>query len=76
MLFDVLTVRTSNSTGLQNNDKLNCQVASLFDSNTKNIKVVIVNINQQEGASACGLLAIVCATSLCFDMPPEDQNFA
>ena len=67
---------TSNSTGLQNNDTLYCQVASLFDSDTMNIKVINVNIKQQEGASDCGLFAIVCATSLCFDMPPADQNFA
>ena len=52
---------TSNSTGLQNNDKLNCLVASLFDSDTMNITVINVNIKQQEGASDCGLFAIVCA---------------
>ena len=51
----------SNSTGLQNNDKLNCLVASLFDSDTMNITVINVNIKQQEGASDCGLFAIVCA---------------
>ena len=65
----------SNGTGLQNNDKFNCQVASLFGSDTKNIKVINVNIKQQEGASDCGLFAIACATSLCFRMAPEDQHF-
>lgn len=66
----------ANSHGLQNDDKFNCQVASLLDYSSGSIRVINVDVKQQEGYSDCGLFAIACATSLCFGMPPENQNYA
>lgn len=70
-VFDSLS-----TSGLQNNDKFNCQLASLLNCSSEAITVIIADIKQQEGGSDCGLFAIACATSLAFGIPPETQNFA
>lgn len=61
--------------GLQYNDKFNCQVAALLDCTSDSITVVNASIKQQEGSYDCGLFSIACATSLCFGMAPENQNY-
>ncbi|KAG7172193.1 putative Ulp1 protease family, C-terminal catalytic domain-containing protein [Homarus americanus] len=70
-VFDSLS-----SSGLQNSEEFNCQVAALLNCKSPKIRVEYANIKQQKGYSDCGLFAIACATSLCFGLPPETQNFA
>ena len=55
-------------------DKFSCQLAALLNCSSQ-IKVEVVNVQQQEGHSDCGLFAVAFATSLCFDIPPATQNF-
>ena len=63
-----------NSTRLETNSKFMCQIAALVKCQNS-VRVEYVTVKQQQGASDCGLFAIAFATSLCFGLPPENQNF-
>lgn len=63
------------STTLEASEQFNCQVANLLNCQTSSVRVEYANIKQQRGSDDCGLFAITCATSLCFGLSPETQNF-
>ena len=71
----IKTYDSLNSSRLEASGKFNCQVAALLNCQSSAIKVENVNIKKQKGYSDCGLFAIACATSLCFDILPQTQNF-
>lgn len=63
------------SSQLETSDNFNCQVATLMNCQSTSIKIEFASIKQQRGSTDCGLFAIACATSLCFGVSPETQNF-
>ena len=63
------------SSRLETSDKFNCQVAALMNCSSSKINVQYANVKQQVGGSDCGLFAIAFATSLCFGLSPEKQNY-
>ena len=46
-------------------------VADLLQTNKKHINLEYANVQQQEGGSDCGVLAIAIATALCYGEKPE-----
>ena len=71
---DTVKVYDSLNSTMEVSEKFGCQLAALLNCRTQ-IKVQVVKVQQQVGYLHCGLFAVAFATSLCFDIPPETQNF-